>query len=140
MVFAQAVLEAVLAVAAGAADADVREGVDVGLAGWMRALRCGEEGWFGGAGARCGFSPASGCPGAGVRAGVGGLGAVVEAVGSVAGLAAEGEEVELVAVGVLAVGADGFDFFVHGGEGLGVGCGGGLGGGGRHGSGLWLGL
>jgi len=34
------------------------------------------------------------------------LGAVVEAEGAGAGVAAEGEEVELVAVGVLAVGAD----------------------------------
>ena len=56
---------------------------------------------------------------------------MVQTVGPFAGFAAEGEEVELVAVGVLAVGADGFDFFVHGGEGLGLG--GGLGREGRHG-------
>jgi hypothetical protein len=37
------------------------------------------------------------------------FGAVVEAKGGVAGVAAEGEEIELVAVGVLAVGADGFE-------------------------------
>lgn len=49
-----------------------------------------------------------------------GFGAVVEAVGTFAGFAAEREEIELVAVGVLAVGADGFDVFVHGGEGLGL--------------------
>lgn len=51
---------------------------------------------------------------------VGGFGAVVEAEGVLAGFAAEGEEVELVAVGVLAVGTYGFKVFVHGGEGLGV--------------------
>lgn len=116
-------LEAVLAIADGAADGDVGEGVDVGFACRVRALRCGEEGRFGGAGG-CGrgvFFAAGGGPGAGVGALVGGFGAVVEAVGCFAGFAAEGEEVELVAVGVLAVGADGFDFFVHGGEGWGVG-------------------
>lgn len=46
-----------------------------------------------------------------------GFGAVVEAEGVAAGFAAEGEEVELVAVGVFAVVAYGFDVFVHGGEG-----------------------
>lgn len=51
---------------------------------------------------------------------MGGFGAVVEAVGAFAGFAAEREEVELVTVGVLAVGADGFDVLVHGGEGLGL--------------------
>ena len=40
-----------------------------------------------------------------------GLCAVVEAECAVAGVAAEGEEVELAAVGVLAVGADGFEVF-----------------------------
>ena len=99
----------------------------------MRALRCGEQGWFSGACARGGFFSAGSGPGAGLGAFVRGFGAVVEAVGSFAGFAAKGEEVELVAVGVLAVGAYGFDFFVHGGEGLGVGRGGGLGGGGGHG-------
>ena len=59
-----------------------------------------------------------------------GFGAVVEAECSFAGLAAEGEEVEDVAVGVLAVGAYGVEVFVHGCEGLGVG--GGWGGGGGH--------
>ena len=46
------------------------------------------------------------------------LSAVVEAVGAFAGFAAEGEEIELVAVGVLTVGTDRFDVFIHGGEGL----------------------
>ena len=61
-----------------------------------------------------------------------GFGAVVEAECPFAGFAAEGEEVEDVAVGVLAVGADGVEVFVHGCEGLGVGWGGGGGGGGGH--------
>jgi hypothetical protein len=47
-----------------------------------------------------------------------GFGAVVETEGSATGFAAEGEEVELVAVSVLAVGAyEGWVFFVHGCEG-----------------------
>ena len=50
-----------------------------------------------------------------------GFGAVVEAECFFAGFAAEGEEVEDVAVGVLAVGAYGVEVFVHGCEGLGVG-------------------
>ena len=50
---------------------------------------------------------------------VGRFGAVVEAEGVAAGVAAEGEEVELVAVGELAVNADGFEVVVvHFGEGL----------------------
>ena len=55
---------------------------------------------------------------------MGAFGAVVEAVGVFAGFAAEGEEVELVAVGVVAMGADGVEVFVgfvHDGEGLGFG-------------------
>ena len=44
---------------------------------------------------------------------------MVEAECAVAGVAAEGQEVELAAVGVLAVGADGFEVFgVEHGEGL----------------------
>lgn len=53
-----------------------------------------------------------------------GFGAVIEAECSFAGFAAEGEKVEDVAVGVLAVGAYGVKVFVHGCEGLGVGEGG----------------
>jgi hypothetical protein len=50
---------------------------------------------------------------------VGRFGAVVEAEGVVAGVAAEGEEVELVAIGELAVSANGFEVVVvHFGEGL----------------------
>ena len=59
------------------------------------------------------------------------FGAVVEAVCAFAGFAAEGEEIELVAVGVLTVGTDRFEVFVHGGEGLGLGRRGGSGRG-RH--------
>ncbi len=59
-----------------------------------------------------------------------GFGAVVEAECSLAGFASEWEEVEDVAVGVLAVGAYGVEVFVHGCEGLGVG--GGWGGRGCH--------
>lgn len=84
------------------------------------------RGWRDGSG---GFSSCSGpfaCAGAFVT----GFGAVVEAECSFAGFAAEGEEVEDVAVGVLAVRADGVEVFVHGCEGLGVGRG--RGGGGGH--------
>ena len=48
------------------------------------------------------------------------FGAVIEAVGAFAGFAAEREEIELVAVGVLTVGTDRFEVFVHGSEGLGL--------------------
>ena len=47
--------------------------------------------------------------------------AVVEAVSAFAGFAAEGEEIKLVAIGVLTMGTDSFEVFVHGGEGLGFG-------------------
>ena len=50
---------------------------------------------------------------------MGRFGAVVEAEGVVAGVAAEGEEIKLVAVRELAVSADGFEVVVvHFGEGL----------------------
>ena len=58
------------------------------------------------------------------------FGAVVETECSFTGFASEGEEVEDIAVGVLAVGAYGVEVFVHCSEGLGVG--GGRGGGGGH--------
>ena len=48
------------------------------------------------------------------------FGSVIETVCSFAGFAAEGEEIELIAVGVLAVRTDGVEVFVHGCEGLGV--------------------
>lgn len=113
MVFPQAVLEAVLPVAVLAADADAGVRVDVGLARWMRALRCCREGRFlagwerrGGGRGLLGGAPCLG-PLSGFGAGVRSFGPVVEAVGLFAGFAAEREEVELVAVGVVAVGTDG---------------------------------
>ena len=48
------------------------------------------------------------------------LGAVIETVGTFAGFAAEREEIKLVAVGVLAVGTDCFEIFVHACKGLGL--------------------
>lgn len=50
---------------------------------------------------------------------VGRFSAVVEAIGAFARFASEREKIKLVAVGVLAVGADGFDVFVHRGIALG---------------------
>lgn len=56
----------------------------------------------------------AGRPFAGSRTLVRGFAAVVEAEGVEAGFAAKGEEVELVAVGILAMGADeGWVFLVH---------------------------
>ena len=46
---------------------------------------------------------------------------MVQTVGAAAGFAAEGQEVELVAVSVLAVSADVFHVFLHGGVGGGFG-------------------
>lgn len=67
------------------------------------------------------FSP-GGSPFPSVGAFVSCLGAVLQAVGSPARLATKGKEVELVAVAVLAVGADGLEVFVwHHGEGRGLG-------------------
>jgi hypothetical protein len=58
-------------------------------------------------------------PFAGLRATVGGFGAVVETVCPAAGFAAKGKEVELVAVLILAVAADRLEVFVrHLGEGF----------------------
>ena len=114
MLFTEAVLEAVHAVAGLAVDARVLQRVDEGLAFRVGALLRGEDGGFLGWAAGDGrladavFSSVLG-PFAGVAAFVRRLGAVVEAVGVVAGVAAEGEEVELVAVGELAVRADGFE-------------------------------
>ena len=50
-----------------------------------------------------------------------GFGAVIEAVCAFAGFTAKREEIQLVAIGVLTVGADSFEVFVHGGKGLGFG-------------------
>ena len=126
MVFPQAVLEAVLTITSRTAHADGVESVDVGLTAWMRALRSSQESrlaristirsW----GKPSSFPPCC-SPLAGAGAFVGCFGAVVETVGSFTGFAAEREEIELVAVGVLTVGTDCFEVFVHAGESLGVG-------------------
>ena len=82
------------------------------------------QSWLSGAGDVGGrspdrVSPSVARPFACFGASVGGFCAVIEAECAVAGVAAEGEEVELAAVGVLAVGADGFEVFgVEHGEGL----------------------
>ncbi len=118
--------EAVLSTAVLTADANGVEGVDVCFARRIRALCCGQQGGFPSRCAPsrgCGCFPASGGPFACSGAFVPGLGAMFETVGAFAGFAAEGEEVELVAVGVLAMGADGFEIFfsIHCCEGLRVG-------------------
>jgi hypothetical protein len=125
--FAEAVFEAVLVVAVGAAGAGVLDGVDdcfalgFGALGWCE----GVEGCWDSSGKSCGgvdfahrvFSPVLG-PLAGVGALVCVFGSVVKAECGFAGIAAEGQEVKLMAVRELAVGADGFEVGrVHFGEG-----------------------
>lgn len=105
----EAVREAIVAVAGravrarlGTADEDFASVVG---AGFLRDV--GSHGFIvpeGGCGK--GGEPLALGPGAGVGTFVSGFGVVVEAEGFVTGLTHEGEEVELVAVGVLAVGAD----------------------------------
>ena len=95
MVFPQAVLETVLPIAGRTANADGVEGIDVGLAAWMRTLRGGQESGLARTSGVCGWRkrssfPPCGRPLAGVGAFVGRFGAVVEAVGAFAGFAAEG--------------------------------------------------
>ena len=46
------------------------------------------------------------------------FGTVVEAVGAFAGFATKWQEIQLVTVGILTVGTDRFEVFVHGCEGL----------------------
>ena len=157
MVFFEPVFEAVVAVAGGAVDAGHEGGADGGFAGGRGAGLLRDEVAHGlvGAEGRAGEVRLALAlrPGAGVGAFVGGFGAVVEAEGVVAGLAVEGEEVELVAVGELAVRAEegGVGVAYLGGHG-GVACvvwvgGGGavVGGFGGHGEGLfgvgwWMGV
>lgn len=103
-------LEAVVAVAAGAVDAGDQRRADDGLAvggsaGLLRDEVAHALPLAGGVCRLLGFSAALG-PGAGVGAFVGGLAAVVEAEGLLAALAEEGEEIELVAVFELAMLAD----------------------------------
>ena len=124
VLLAETVLQAVLAVAVGAVHAGVVKGVDERFAFWLGALRRCEGCGFLCAGEGRGWCadavfPSVLGPFAGVGAFVSRLGPVVEAECVVAGVAAEGEEVELVAVGELAVRADGFEVVVvHFGEGL----------------------
>ena len=49
-----------------------------------------------------------------------GFSPVIEAIGTFAGFAAEGEKIKLIAVSILTMGTDRFDVFVHGGKGFGV--------------------
>ena len=128
VVVGETVFKAVLAVTGLATYGDGGVAVDVCFAGGMRALCSCRQSWFLGArGGGCLFPPC-GCPFSGVGAFMGGLCAVVEAVGSSTRLAAEGKEVQLVAKCVLTVSADSFHVFVHSCKGLRVwwrGCGGG---------------
>lgn len=114
--------EAVLAVAVGAAHAGVFESVDEGFAGEVGALvGVVDVGffWRGAVLFLVGCAVVAPCPVAGAGAFVRSFGPVFEAVGAVAGLAAEGEEIELAAVLELAVAADRFEVFIgHLGEGL----------------------
>ena len=112
--------ETVLVVAVWAAHARIFECVYEGLAGDVIALVAVVYVGFHWRGAVfLGWSVSSSCPFALARAFVGGFGAVVEAEGTMAGFAAEGQEVELATVFELAVAADGFEVLVgHLGEGL----------------------
>jgi hypothetical protein len=76
------------------------------------ALCSSEDGRFGGARDGRGFSPASCSPCASILAFVCVFRTVVETVGVFAGFATKREEVELVAVCVVAVRANGFEIFV----------------------------
>lgn len=117
VVLTHAVLEAVAALAVRAVHARVLERVDEGLARRVGALRRVAVVGFGGCRRR---EPSHAVPPSVLRplarmaAAVCRLGAVIEAEGVAARLAAEGQEIELVAVGKLAVRADVFDVFVHG--------------------------
>ena len=121
MVFFQSVLQAVLPVTRRTPHARRSKRVDIRLANWMRALRICRYGglatkWRARCSCSCGFPPCS--PFACVAAFMGGFGSMIEAVCAAARLTAERKEIKDVAVGVLAVGAYGFDVFVHGCEAL----------------------
>lgn len=122
VIFAQAVFEAVLAITSWARHTNGVQGVYIRSAGRVRALRVRPQRRFppiawrvitrrGEVGR---FPPRRG-PFAGVRAFMRRFGAVVQTVGTAAGLAAKGQKVVLVAVSILATGADGFNVIVHGG-------------------------
>ena len=126
MVFPQAVLETVLPITIRTTNADGIQCIDISLTIWMRTLRSSHKSRLAWSRAIRGGRKRSSCPPrgrpfAGSRAFVSCFSAVVEAIGTFTGFAAEGEKIELVAVGVLAVSSDRFEVFVHGGEGLGLG-------------------
>lgn len=133
--------QAVVAVAIWAVHGLVLRSVDEGLAGGFGTLGRRGQGGFLAQRSRGGrqslvdavFPPVAG-PFTGMGAFVGRLGPVLETVGVVAGVAAEGEEVELVTVGKLTVAADGVEVGgVHGSVGFfGVICRGRRGGHGRR--------
>lgn len=122
VIFAQAVFKAVLSITSGARHTDGVQGVYICPAGRMRALRVRQHRRFPPTAWRVvtrrgevgRFPPRRG-PFAGVGAFMRRFGAVVQTVGATAGLAAKGQKVELVAVSILAMGADGFNVIVHGG-------------------------
>jgi len=110
MVFFQSVLEAVVAVADGAVDAGDKARSDDRLAAVVGARLLGDEiahplALAGRVTRQVGLAFSLG-PRALVRAFVSRLGSVVKTEGLAAGLAEEGEEVELVAIFELAVGTD----------------------------------
>ena len=118
MVLPHAMFQTITPVTCGTVHACVLESVDEGLAFGVAALR----GVGGIRSSRTGcvccwasdaVAPSATCPFAGAGTLVGGLGAVVETECVVAGVAVEGKEVELVAVGEFAVAPDRFDVSVH---------------------------
>ena len=119
-------LEAVLPIAVRTANANGIQGVDIGLAARMRTLRGSQESRLARTSTICcrrerSSFPLGGRPLAGARAFVSCFGTMVEAVRAFARFAPEGKEVKLVAICVLAVGADRLEVFVHAREGLGFG-------------------
>lgn len=119
-------LEAVLPITVRTADANGIQGVDIGLAARMRTLRGSQESRLARTSTNCCWRerssfPLGGRPLAGARAFVSCFGAMVEAICTFARFASERKEVKLIAISVLAVGADRFEVFVHAREGLGFG-------------------
>ena len=117
-------LEAVLPIAIRTANANGIQGVDIGLAARMRTLRGSQESRLARTSTICCWRerssfPLGGRPLAGARAFVSCFGAMVEAVSAFARFAPEGKEVKLVAINVLAMGANCLEVFVHAREGLG---------------------
>ena len=118
-------LKAVLPVTGRAANADGIECIDVGLTAGMGTLCGSQESRLSRTSTYCSRRkrssfPPCGRPFAGAGTFVSCFCAVIKAVGTFAGFTAEGKEIKLVAVGVLAVSTDRFDVFVHDGKGLGL--------------------